>query len=125
MNVGIVVVAHTKEMAVGLAKTLQHIASQLSITAAGGDSKNNVGTSMARIETAFKANLATELMVFYDFGSARRNIELAAAFGEKNVYIYDAAFTEGACRAATMLQAGKPQQEINQALQKLMIKAQQ
>lgn len=122
MSLGIVVVAHVPEMATGLAKLLQNIAPTVSTTAAGGNSVGAVGTSMDRIEQAFKANQATELLVFYDFGGARRNIELAAAFGNKNTYIYDTAFTEGAFTAATMLEAGQDRAAINEAIQRLVIK---
>ncbi|MFD0898631.1 PTS sugar transporter subunit IIA domain-containing protein [Loigolactobacillus binensis] len=122
MSLGVVVVAHVPEMATGLAKLLQNIAPSVAITAAGGNSVGALGTSMDQIEHAFKKNTAGELLVFYDFGSARRNIELAAAFGEKNIYIYDAAFTEGAYTAATLLAAGQDRAAINAAIQKLVIK---
>ncbi|MFL2029223.1 PTS sugar transporter subunit IIA domain-containing protein [Loigolactobacillus zhaoyuanensis] len=122
MSLGVVVVAHVPEMAAGFAKLLQNVAPTVAITAAGGNSVGSVGTSMDQIERAFKENQATELLVFYDFGSARRNIELAAAFGDKNIYIYDAAFTEGAYTAATLLQAGQDRAAINADIQRLIIK---
>ncbi|MFD1317530.1 PTS sugar transporter subunit IIA domain-containing protein [Loigolactobacillus zhaoyuanensis] len=122
MSLGVVVVAHVPEMATGFAKLLQNVAPTVAITAAGGNSVGSVGTSMDQIERAFKENQATELLVFYDFGSARRNIELAAAFGDKNIYIYDAAFTEGAYTAATLLQAGQDRAAINADIQRLIIK---
>ncbi|MFC6169731.1 PTS sugar transporter subunit IIA domain-containing protein [Loigolactobacillus jiayinensis] len=122
MSLGIVVVAHVPEMATGLAKLLHSIAPAISITAAGGNSVGAIGTSMDQIERAFKANQATELLVFYDFGSAKRNVELAAAFGDKNTYIYDTAFTEGAFTAATMLASGQDRAAINAAVQRIVIK---
>ncbi|WP_125982196.1 PTS sugar transporter subunit IIA domain-containing protein [Loigolactobacillus iwatensis] len=123
MSLGIIIVTHTPEMAEGLARLLRHIAKSVPVTFAGGNSMGQIGTSMSQVQLAVNTNEATELLAFYDFGSARRNVELASAFSTKPIHLYDVALVEGAHTAAVGLQAGVDRAGLDKQLLALQVKA--
>ena len=71
---------------------------------------------------AIDDNHADELMVFYDLGSAKMNLDLVTDMTDKTLHRYDVAFVEGAYTAAALLQAGDSRTEIEKQLAPLKIK---
>lgn len=122
MTYGIVIVSHVPEIAAGLPKLLSQVAPHLSITHAGGTDDGDIGTSMAKISTAFDDNTGAELLAFYDLGSAKMNLEMAIELADKPVHLYDTALIEGAYTAATLLEAGVALPDVEKQLKPLVIK---
>lgn len=122
MKIGITLVSHVPEVVSGISKLLSQVARDVSITTAGGTNDNDVGTSMDKILKAFNDNEAEEILAFYDLGSAKMNLEMAAEITEKKIHLYDAAFIEGSYTAASLLQAGVELQEVEEQLKPLFLK---
>lgn len=122
MSLGITLVSHSPKIVAGLSDLLSQVAKDVSITIAGGTEKNDIGTSMDKIMTAFEENKADEILAFYDLGSAKMNLEMAQEFASKKIHLYDVAFIEGAYTAATLLQAGVDLSTIEAQLAPLKIK---
>lgn len=122
MKIGITLVSHVPEVVSGSSKLLSQVARDVSITTAGGTNDNDVGTSMDKILKAFNDNEAEEILAFYDLGSAKMNLEMAAEITEKKIHLYDAAFIEGSYTAASLLQAGVELQEVEEQLKPLFLK---
>ena len=91
-------------------------------TFAGGTDDHEIGTSLAKITAALEDNSATEILAFYDLGSAKMNLEMASEFSTKPVHLYDTALVEGAYVSASLLQAGVDLPEIEKQLELLQIK---
>lgn len=119
---GILLVSHASEVVEGVSRLIKQVASNVSITTAGGTEDNGVGTSIDRINTAISQNDADELLVFYDLGSAKMNLEMAAEFSEKPLHIYDTAMIESVYAAAALLQVNVDIDAINTELDPLKIK---
>ena len=121
-RLGIVLVTHVTEISEGLVKLLREVAKDVDITVGAGLDGGEIGTSFKRIQVAFDANPADELLVFYDLGSAKMNLEMVMEISERSVHLYDTAFVESAYTAATLIQAGSSLEEIAQQLVPLKIK---
>ncbi|MFT8607656.1 dihydroxyacetone kinase phosphoryl donor subunit DhaM [Liquorilactobacillus ghanensis] len=122
MSYGILIVSHVPEIAAGVPKLLQQVATDVSITAAGGTDEQEIGTSLEKINQAIAANQADELLAFYDLGSARMNLEMAAEMTTKKIHLYDTALVESSYVAASLLQAGVALAAIEKQLESLKIK---
>lgn len=122
MSLGITIVSHVPEIAVGIEKLIKQVAKDVPLTIAGGTNENDIGTSMDKIINAFNENQADEILAFYDLGSAKMNLEMAVEFSDKKVHLYNTALIEGAYTAASLLQAEVPLREIEKQLQPLVIK---
>lgn len=122
MSLGIVVVSHVPQIAAGVGQLLAQIKKDVPVTTAGGTDDNQVGTSMEKIQAAFAANPATELLAFYDLGSAKMNLEMAMEFSDKPVHLYDVALVEGAYTATTLAAADVTLDAIEAQLAPLKIK---
>ncbi|MFC6165060.1 dihydroxyacetone kinase phosphoryl donor subunit DhaM [Lactiplantibacillus dongliensis] len=122
MSLGIVVVSHVPEVAAGVVTLIRQVAANVPITYAGGTDDQLIGTSMAKISTAFEDNSADELLAFYDLGSAKMNLEMAIEMSDKTVHLYDTALVESAYTAASLLQAGVPLAAVEAQLAPLKIK---
>ena len=122
MNLGITLVSHVPEIVNGLNQLLKQVARDVSITIAGGTNDQNIGTSMDKILQAFSDNQASEILAFYDLGSAKMNLELAQEMTSKKIHVYDVSFIEGAYTAAALVEAGVDLSEIEQQLEPLKIK---
>lgn len=122
MSIGITIVSHVPEIAVGIEKLIKQVAKDVPLTIAGGTNENDIGTSMDKIINAFNENQADEILAFYDLGSAKMNLEMAVEFSDKKVHLYNTALIEGAYTAASLLQAEVPLKEIEEQLQPLVIK---
>ena len=122
MNLGITLVSHVPEITKGLNQLLKQVAKDVPITIAGGTNDQDIGTSMDKILQAFSDNQANEILVFYDLGSAKMNLELAQEMTSKKIHVYDVSFIEGAYTAAALVEAGVDLSEIEQQLEPLKIK---
>jgi len=122
MSLGIVVVSHVPAVAAGVVTLIRQVAADVPITYAGGTDDQLIGTSMAKISTAFEDNSADELLAFYDLGSAKMNLEMAIEMSDKTVHLYDTALVESAYTAASLLQAGGPLATVEAQLAPLKIK---
>lgn len=119
---GILLVSHVPEIVAGVKKLLQQVAQDVPITTAGGTSEHDIGTSLEKITAAIEENAGEELLVFYDLGSAKMNLELAAEFTTKPLHLYDTAFVESAYAAAALLQVEVPLTQIEADLTPLKVK---
>ena len=119
---GVVILSHVQEVAYGLKRLMDEIASDVSITYAGGTDDNEVGTSFEKILQAYEENISDDLLVLYDLGSAKMNAEIAQDMTDKTIEILDVAFVEGLYTACALLQAGVDYQEIEKQLEPLKIK---
>ncbi len=122
MNLGITLVSHVPEITKGLNQLLKQAAKDVPITIAGGTNDQDIGTSMDKILQAFSDNQASEILAFYDLGSAKMNLELAQEMTSKKIHVYDVSFIEGAYTAAALVEAGVDLYEIEQQLEPLKIK---
>ncbi|MCO6530633.1 dihydroxyacetone kinase phosphoryl donor subunit DhaM [Lactobacillus sp.] len=122
MTLGITIVSHVPEIAVGIEKLIKQVAKDVPLTLAGGTNDNDIGTSMDKIIKAFNENQADEILAFYDLGSAKMNLDMAVEFSNKKVHLYNTALIEGAYTAASLLQANVPLNEIEKQLQPLVVK---
>ncbi|GAA2917676.1 dihydroxyacetone kinase phosphoryl donor subunit DhaM [Enterococcus pseudoavium] len=122
MSRGVVLVSHTQEIPAGLKRLIGEVAKDIPVTTAGGLEDGGIGTSMERISQAIEENPATELLAFYDLGSAKMNLEMAIEMTEKKVKLFDTAFVESAYTACALLAAGAEESEIEKQLAELKIK---
>lgn len=122
MSEGIILVSHVLEMGVGLRRLLKEVAQDVSISVAAGLEQGEIGTSFEKILEEIEQNPANSLLAFYDLGSGKMNLELAAEMTEKQVLIVDTAFVEGAYTAAALLQVDTPMATIKEQLATLTIK---
>lgn len=122
---GIVLLSHSESLAVGLKQLLDEVAHDVVITTAGSTIDNMIGTSIDKIQEAIDSNPYSELLVFYDLGSAKMNLEIVVESSPKKIHVLDCAMVEGAYVAAAMLGAGLTLDAVMVELKPLMIKAYQ
>ncbi|HFI0214572.1 TPA: dihydroxyacetone kinase phosphoryl donor subunit DhaM [Streptococcus suis] len=120
--VGILLVSHSKNLAQGIIDLVSEVAKDIPITYCGGLEDGSIGTSFEMVQDRMDRNPADKLLAFFDLGSARMNIELAADFSDKQVLIQTVPVTEGCYTAAALLQAGADLNTILEQLQELAIK---
>ena len=104
---------------------LDEVAHEVVITTAGSTIDNMIGTSIDKIQLAIESNPYSELLVFYDLGSAKMNLEIVVESSPKKIHVLDCAMVEGAYVAAAMLGAGLTLDAVMVELKPLMIKAYQ
>ena len=90
--------------------------------AVGGAEGGGIGTSFDKVIAVLNEMEEPEIFAFYDLGSAKMNLELVSEMTEKNLFICDAAFVEGAYLTAALLQADTPYEKICEQLQELYVK---
>ncbi|MGX5378079.1 dihydroxyacetone kinase phosphoryl donor subunit DhaM [Ligilactobacillus sp. LYQ135] len=122
MNYGILIVSHVPDIAKGVAQLIEQVAQDTSVTFAGGTDNGVIGTNLQKISDAIDANEAKEILAFYDLGSSKMNIELAAELTNKKIHIYDVALVEGTYIAASLIPTGSSLNEIEKQLKLLEIK---
>ncbi|WP_105113827.1 dihydroxyacetone kinase phosphoryl donor subunit DhaM [Streptococcus suis] len=120
--VGILLVSHSKNLAQGIIDLVSEVAKDIPITYCGGLEDGSIGTSFEMVQDRMDRNPADTLLAFFDLGSARMNIELAADFSDKQVLIQTVPVAEGCYTAAALLQAGADLDTILEQLQELAIK---
>lgn len=119
---GVLIVSHVPEIAQGVQRLIREVALDVPITIAGGTDDEQVGTGLTKIQTALAQNQASEILAFYDLGSAKLNLELAQEFSDKVIHLYDVALIEGAYTASALIQAGSDLANIESQLAPLKIK---
>lgn len=119
---GILLVSHVAELADGLARLLKQAAEDITVKAVGGSEDGGIGTSFEKVSVALDGMTETNVLAFYDLGSAKMNLELISEMTDKNLVICDAAFVEGAYLTAALLQADTPYEKICEQLQELYVK---
>lgn len=119
---GILLVSHSNKLANGLAELISQVTSDIPFTYVGGTPEGEIGTSFETVLEAVEQNLAQRLLAFYDLGSARMNLELAAEMTTKEVLIQSVPVVEGTYTAAALLQAGASEEEILAQLADLNIR---
>lgn len=111
MTVGIVLVSHSAQLAVGLAEVAGQMAPNVAIRPAGGLPDGSVGTSFDLIAAAItEADSGEGAILLYDLGSGYLTAETAVEFleGEQadRVIIVDTPFVLGAVSAAIAANVG-------------------
>lgn len=119
---GITIVSHVPEIALGVKKLISQVAGKTSITIAGGTDDNQIGTSMSKIIKAFSQNNADTILAFYDLGSAKMNLEMAMEMTDKEIHIYNVPIVEGSYVAASLIPTGDKLEEIENQLKPLDLK---
>ncbi|MGT2847230.1 dihydroxyacetone kinase phosphoryl donor subunit DhaM [Streptococcus massiliensis] len=120
-DVGIVLVSHSNLLAEGLYRLVKEVAKDVSITYVGGLEDGSIGTSFERVQAAIDSNPKSQLLAFYDLGSARMNLEMAADFSDKEIIINQVPIVEGSYTAAALIQAGTDKNTILMQLAELHI----
>ncbi|HEE9724724.1 TPA: dihydroxyacetone kinase phosphoryl donor subunit DhaM [Enterococcus faecium] len=121
MTTGIIIVSHVYEIAKGINRLLQEVASDVNIEVVGGISEVEIGTSFDNILQLIEQHTSDNLLAFYDLGSAKMNLEMARELSEKSITIYDVPIVEGSYTAAALLQANVANNVIEQQLKELYI----
>lgn len=118
---GIVIVSHSYHLAQGVYDLVSEVAKDISITYIGGTEDKEIGTDFNLVLNAIEANTSTQLLAFFDLGSARMNLELAMDMSNKEITIFQVPIVEGAYTATALLQAGAPIETIKEQLKELEI----
>lgn len=121
-DLGILLVSHSRNLAQGIIDLVSEVAKDIPITYCGGLEDGSIGTSFEMVQDRIETNPANTVLAFFDLGSARMNIELAADFSDKQVLIQTVPVVEGCYTAAALLQAGADLDTILDQLQELGIK---
>ncbi|WP_165364247.1 dihydroxyacetone kinase phosphoryl donor subunit DhaM [Sporolactobacillus sp. Y61] len=119
---GVLLCSHVDKIALGLTTLLKEVASDVSVTSAGGTEDGGIGSSFDKIQAAVEANKADKVLAFYDMGSSKMNLEMVKETSDKSIEMFDTAFIESAYTATALLQAGVPIEEIRKQLAPLKIK---
>lgn len=120
-DIGIVVVSHSKNIAQGVLDLISEVAKDISITYVGGTEDGSIGTSFDQVQAVVEQNDKDTLLVFFDLGSAKMNLEMVADFMDKEIIINSVPIVEGAYTAAALLQAGTDLEAIKSQLTELTI----
>ncbi|SIN87425.1 dihydroxyacetone kinase DhaM subunit [Carnobacterium alterfunditum] len=118
---GIIIISHVYEIAKGIDRLLQEVASDVDIKVIGGLSETEIGTSFDSILEVVNKHPSDNLLAFYDLGSAKMNLDMVKELSDKSITIYDVPIVEGAYTAAALLQAGVTQEAVEQQLKELHI----
>lgn len=111
-TVGIVLASHSKSLVEGVIQLLEAVGQDVSLTYAGGLPDGDLGSDFETVTTAIESNEKEQLLAFYDLGSAKMNLEMAAEMTDKKVQLMATAFVEGAYTATALLQADAEIDEI-------------
>jgi dihydroxyacetone kinase phosphotransfer subunit len=111
VTVGIVLVSHSRDLAVGLADVAGQMAPNVAIRPAGGLEDGSIGTSFELISAAIaEADSGDGAVLLYDLGSGFLTAETAVEFLEDEragrVVIVDAPFVLGAVSASIAANVG-------------------
>ena len=119
---GILLISHVEEITTGLVKLLDQVANEVTIKTAGGGEDGEIGTSFDKINTVLSEFEEEAILAFYDLGSAKMNLEMAMEGSDKEVFLFESAFIEGAYVAASLLQTDVELDTIKEQLEPLTIK---
>jgi PTS hybrid protein len=117
--VGIVVVSHSRDIAVGTTRLAGQMAGpDVSIQGAGGTADGGLGTDAALVSAAIEAaDTGDGVVVLGDLGSAILTVRsiLEDTGGNGQVRLLDAPLVEGAVAAAVTASAGLPIDDVARA----------
>lgn len=124
--VGLVIVSHSEQLAIGVKELTSQMSGDVPIQAAGGTKDGRIGTDIDKIISAIREVYSNDgVIVLFDLGSAYMNAEMSLDFLEdgmiENVSIVDAAMVEGAVTAGIQSSMGKTLFEIKNELKELRI----
>ncbi|RLK63501.1 PTS-dependent dihydroxyacetone kinase phosphotransferase subunit DhaM [Atopobacter sp. AH10] len=120
-SLGVVIVSHVSEIAEGVAKLVQQAGPDVSVTYVGGTEDGGIGSSMDRVLNAIESNEKEELLAFFDLGSAKMNLEMAAEFTDKEILVQYVPLVEGSFAAVALIQAGANKEDILAQLKAMTI----
>lgn len=115
----IVIVSHSELIAKGIKEMIAQISGDIVVEVAGGTSSGEIGTSLNKITKAIE-NASSEkgVVIFYDMGSAKMNVQLALELHSyHHIEIIDAPLVEGAYIAAVKASIGKSAQDIKRNIE--------
>ena len=124
-NVGIVIVSHSQQVAVGTAEmVLQMVGDEIPLAWCGGIPDGGLGTSVEAImEAISKAWSDSGVAVMVDLGGAETNsemaIEMLPAERQKKVVICNAPIVEGSVIAATEASGGASLEEVKSSAEEM------
>ena len=106
--VGVVIVAHSKKLAEGVADATRMMADDCKIAVAGGNAEDGFGTDYAKIKSAIEEVYSPEgVVILVDMGSAVMTAEMAMEeLGYSNVVLLDCPLAEGAIVATLAASCG-------------------
>lgn len=120
-NVALVIVSHSKQIALGTREMVrQMVGDDVDVFACGGDIAGGLGTNVTEIHEALEAAYRPKgVVVCVDLGGAETNSEMAIEMltpeRQKNVRICDAAIVEGSIMAGTEAASGASLDEVQRA----------
>lgn len=121
-DIAVLLLSHVSHIANGAKQLIDQVAKNVTVIAVGGTEEGGIGTSFEKIYQAIESIEEETILVFYDLGSAKMNVEMAMELTSKNITLQETAFIEGAYTAASLLEASVPLEEITTQLEPLIIK---
>lgn len=110
--IGLVVVSHSRQLALGVAELAGQMAPTVAIVPCGG-AGDGLGTDYAAVvEALAAADSGDGVVVLFDLGSARMVADMAAEEAGGPVLVVDAPLVEGAVAAAVRAQGGASLEQV-------------
>jgi PTS hybrid protein len=111
--IGLVVVSHSRQLALGVAELAGQMAPTVAIVPCGGDGAGGLGTDYLAVgEAIAEADSGDGVVVLFDLGSAKMVADMAAEEADGSVVVVDAPLVEGAVAAAVRAQGGAGLAEV-------------
>lgn len=111
--IGLVVVSHSRQLALGVAELAGQMAPSVKIVPSGGDGSGGLGTDYEAVgEAISQADSGAGVVVLFDLGSAKMVADMAAEEAAGSVVVVDAPLVEGAVAAAVRAQGGAGLSEV-------------
>ncbi len=109
MNVGLVIISHSAQLAAGVVELAAQMAPNVVLVPAGGMDDGGIGTSLEKVMTALsRADTGSGAVVLTDLGSAVMTAEAALEFmgNPDELKLAEAPLVEGAVAAAVAAESG-------------------
>lgn len=117
-KVSLVIVSHSKNLALGVVEVAEQMAPDVVIKPAGGTADGGIGTSYDLVDKTVNELLENgPVVILTDLGSATLTVESVLDFLEdKPAYFADGPLVEGAVAAAVAAQQDKSAEDVVQAV---------
>ncbi|MEU6642033.1 dihydroxyacetone kinase phosphoryl donor subunit DhaM [Saccharomonospora sp. NPDC046836] len=118
MRVSLVIVAHSRQLAEGVAELAGQMAPDVTLLAAGGLPGGGIGTDFdLTVAAVQRADVGAGVVLLYDLGSAQMTAELAVESlpDPGAAVVVDAPLVEGAVAAAVAAQGGADRAAVAEA----------
>jgi dihydroxyacetone kinase phosphotransfer subunit len=115
MAVGLVLISHSPQISKGVFDLVKQAMPEVNVADAGGTDNGEIGTSALKIKEAIESvHSGDGVAVFFDFGSAVMNAEMAIELLEEDIEVelVDAPLVEGAYAAVMQAGFGKSLKEV-------------